>query len=153
MNVEIRILGPADLPLLDCVDDDVFDNTPDRDLAATFLNDDRHHLAVAIDNGRVVGMASGVTYVHPDKPLELWINEAGVAPAARGAGVGKRLLQALFAHGRALGCREAWVLTEHDNVAANRLYRSVGGTGAPVVIYSFGLDDLRDSDTGSAGMR
>jgi hypothetical protein len=54
MNVDVRILSPVDLPLLDCVDDHVFDNAVDRNLAATFLNDDRHHLAAAVKDGRIV---------------------------------------------------------------------------------------------------
>ena len=56
---------------------------------AEFLADSRHHLAVAVDEGRVVGMASAVHYVHPDKPPELWINEVGVAPTHRGLGIGR----------------------------------------------------------------
>lgn len=144
MPVEIRILGKDESGALAKTAPDVFDDPVDARWSAEFLADPRHHLAVALDGDTVVGMASGVHYVHPDKPPELWVNEVGVAPTQRGEGVGKRLLQALFAHGRELGCAEAWVLTEKPNTAARRLYASVGGReDAEAVVYvTFSLPDL-----------
>ena len=96
-----------------------------------YLEDSRHHLAVAVDEGHVVGFASAVHYVHPDKDAELWINEVGVAPGHRSLGLGKELLRALLDLGRDLGCREAWVLTERENTAARRLFESLGGLEPP----------------------
>lgn len=141
MNVEIRLLGPMDAPILERVDPEVFDDPVDPELSAEFLADPRHHLAVALDRGTVVGMASAVDYVHPDKPVELWINEVGVAPEYRRAGIGRRLLEALFDLSRELGCREAWVATEHDNAPAKGLYTSVDGEPESCVVYSFKLAD------------
>lgn len=127
MPVAIRILGPADSAVLQNVAPDVFDNPIDARWSAEFLSDPRHHLAVAIDDGQVVGMASAVHYVHPDKQPELWVNEVGVAPTHQGRGLGKQVLAALLAHGRTVGCEEAWVLTTESNTAARRLYAAVGG--------------------------
>jgi DNA-binding MarR family transcriptional regulator len=100
--IGIRILGPADAAMLDKVAPDVFDHAIDPALMAEFLADPRHHLAVALAGGQVVGMASAVHYVHPDKPPELWINEVGVAPPYQRRGIGRQLLEALFAHGACL---------------------------------------------------
>ena len=133
------MLGPGDAPLLERAAPEVFDNPVDARLAAEFLGDPRHHMAAAIADGLVVGMASAVHYVHPDKPPELWINEVGVAPPYRAQGVGRRLLELLFERGRSLGCKEAWVATEVDNGTARRLYLSAGGTEAGVVIATFEL--------------
>jgi aminoglycoside 6'-N-acetyltransferase I len=72
-------------------------------------------------------MASGVDYVNPDKPRELWINEVSVAVSHRQQGLASRLLEALFAEGLARGCWQAWVLTNRSNTAAMRLYAGVGG--------------------------
>jgi ribosomal protein S18 acetylase RimI-like enzyme len=142
MSMIIKILGPDDGAVLDNVDPDVFDNQVDPRWAAEFLVDGRHHLAVAILDGQVVGMASAVHYVHPDKPPELWINEVGVATSQRNQGIGRRLLAALFERGRELGCGEAWVLTDESNAAARRLYAAAGGDETrEIVMVSFALSD------------
>ena len=130
MSIEIRLLGPSDAALLQNVADDVFDYPIDQRWTAEFLADPRHHLAVAIDDGQVVGMASGVHYVHPDKAPELWVNEVGVALTHQGRGLGRRILAALLAQGRALGCGEAWLLTDAENAAARRMYAAAGGVEA-----------------------
>src|SRR5438309_12069569 len=116
--IEIRLLQSGDADLLDTVADDVFDYPVEPRWAAEFLADPRHHLAVAIDDGRVVGMASGVHYVHPDKGPELWVNEVGVSAAHRSQGLGRRVLTALLEHGSTLGCIEAWLITTPENAAA-----------------------------------
>lgn len=135
----VRILGPDEAAVLDHVAPDVFDDAIDPRWTAEFFADPRHHLAVAMDDGQVVGFASGVRYVHPDKPPELFINEVGVAPTHQGRGLARKLMRTLMDHGRALGCVQAWVGTEHDNTAANRLYASVGGVPEDFVLYAFRL--------------
>lgn len=142
MSIEIRILGADEGAVLSNVAPDVFDAPVHRRWSAQFVADPRHHLAVALADGLVVGMASAVHYVHPDKPPELWINEVGVAPTHQGQGIGRRLLHALFVHGRTLECTQAWVATSRTNTAARRLYADAGGveeTDAPT-IYTFPLD-------------
>ena len=148
MSVEIRMLGPHDAPVLRAVAPDVFDGPLDPELTAEFLADARHHMAVAIDEGVVVGMASGVHYVHPDKPAELWVNEVGVAPTHHGRGLGRRLMSALLAHARTLGCIEAWVLTHRENEAARRMYAAAGGMEAdsPLMIAFALVDDPEDGE-------
>src|SRR5690606_31364077 len=142
-GIEVLMLRAGDEAVLADVADDVFDEPVDRGLVAEFLSDPRHHIAVARHAGRVVGFASGVHYVHPDKPTELWINEVGVAPPYQGKGVGKRLLAALLDAGRQAGCGKAWVLTHHSNKAACGLYRSVGGVKAlgDIVMFEFRIED------------
>jgi aminoglycoside 6'-N-acetyltransferase I len=146
VTLEIRHLGPDDERVLRNVAVGVFDHEVDPALASEFLRDPRHHLVVAIEDGSVVGFASGVHYVHPDKPAELWINEVGVAPSHQRRGLGKRLLQAIFARGRELGCREAWVLTSHANGPAVRLYEAAGGVDMadPPVMFTFRLADSKE---------
>jgi aminoglycoside 6'-N-acetyltransferase I len=133
------MLGPSDAEVLESVAPDVFDHAIEPRWTAEFLADPRHHMAVALVDGQVVGMASAVHYVHPDKPPELWANEVGVAPSHQRRGIGKQLLAALFAHGRALGCGEAWLGTEETNEPARRLYAAVGGSEEPMVYVTFDL--------------
>jgi len=127
LGVTFRALGKGDIEVLEQVVDGVFDHPIDFDCAEQFLADPRLHIAVAISDGVVVGFASGVDYVHPDKPREMWINEVGVAPGFRQAGVGAGVVRLLLSEAEAMGCTEAWVLTDADNAAANALYRKVGG--------------------------
>jgi len=127
VTIEIRILGPNDGPVLRRLADEVFDHPVNPAWSTEFLKDSRHHLVVALDENLVVGFASGVHYVHPDKAAQLFINEVGVAPSHQGGGIGKSLVSALLEVGRGLGCYEAWVLTEPDNTPARRLYESLGG--------------------------
>jgi len=149
MAIEIKVLHRGDENVLMTVAPAVFDNSIDTELTKEFLEDPRHHIAVAIDDGLVVGFASGVHYVHPDKPPELWINEVGLAPTHRRRGLGKAVLKALFEVGRAQNCTVAWVLTYRTNVAAMALYSSVGGTegvddsgpSEALLGYSFALMD------------
>jgi aminoglycoside 6'-N-acetyltransferase I len=141
---EIRLLGPNDAALLARVAPDVFDDPVIPTAAAEFLRDPRHHLAVAMVEGVIVGFASAVSYVHPDKAApELWINEVGVAETHRGQGLARQIMDCLLGEARRIGCTEAWVLTERDNTAALRLYQSAGGIEAPpgVTMFNFPLRD------------
>jgi hypothetical protein len=88
VDVSVRVLDRDEVAVLDAVAADVFDGPVDRRWAAEFLADPRHHMAVAVAGGVVVGMGSGVHYVHPDKPPELWVNEVGVAPPYQNRAVG-----------------------------------------------------------------
>ena len=139
MSVIVRVLGRDDEHVLERVAAGVFDYPIDPKWTAEFFGDPRHHLAVAIDDGVVVGMASGVHYVHPDKSPELWVNEIGVAPPYRRRGIGQQLLRALFERARALGCAEAWLGTETTNTAARRLYAAAGGKEEAMIAVSFDL--------------
>jgi ribosomal protein S18 acetylase RimI-like enzyme len=127
MAVQVRVLGPNDEHVLRNVAADVFDGPIDPRLTREFLHDPRHHIAVAVDEGVVVGFASAVHYVHPDKAPQLWINEVAVAPPHQRRGLGQAMLRVLFAVGRRHRCTVAWVLTDRTNVAAMALYSSVGG--------------------------
>jgi ribosomal protein S18 acetylase RimI-like enzyme len=142
MAIEIKLLGRNDAGALMNVAPGVFDNPIDPRTTNTFLGDPRHHLAIAVDEGMVVGFVSAVHYVHPDKPCpEFWINEVGVAPTHQGSGLGSDLLRSMLEEGRRNGCDEAWVLTDRSNIPAMRLYSSGGGTQSDQVMFTFRLDN------------
>jgi len=148
MPIEIRVLGPGDEGLLASAGPDVFDDPVTPELAAAFLRDPHHYIAVAVDDGVVVGFASGVHYAHPDKAAELWINEVGVAESHRRRGLAAAALRALLDVGRRLGCGEAWVLTDRSNDAAMRLYASLGaGPPADAVMFTFDLGRPTEAET------
>lgn len=139
---EFKLLGVGDEAVLQSVAPDVFDDPIDPSAAAEFLADPRHHIAVAIDDGVVIGFVSAVHYVHPDKPQpELWINEVSVAETHRRQGIGRRMLDMMLSQAIRVGCSEAWVLTHGTNQAAMRLYASCDGIEADedAVMFEFNL--------------
>jgi aminoglycoside 6'-N-acetyltransferase I len=102
-------------------------------------------IAVAIDNGIVVGMASAFSYVHPDKPLQLFVNEVGVSKTHQRLGLGKKLVRLILERGQELGCTEAWVATEEENAPARALYSSLGGKEDPslAAVYTYALQAIK----------
>jgi aminoglycoside 6'-N-acetyltransferase I len=136
-RVDVRLLRPGDDAVLERVAPEVFDGAVDSKLTREFLNDPRHHLVVAVAREEVVGFASGVHYVHPDKHAQLFVNEVGVAPAYQRRGLARRLLAVLLQRGAEIGCVEAWVGTQVHNDAARALYAAVGGRQDPEPFVSF----------------
>jgi ribosomal protein S18 acetylase RimI-like enzyme len=121
------VVNQANAALLDSVDEDVFDHEVQPELLRAFLANPSNLLVVAVAEGQVVGMASGISYVHPDKPLSLFINEVGVSSRFHRQGLGRRLVSQLIQTGQELGCTEAWVATELSNSPARALYTALGG--------------------------
>lgn len=140
--ISIHVVSHETASLLDRVDGDVFDHDVQPELLRAFLANPSNVLVVAVVEGEVVGMATGMAYVHPDKPLSLFINEVGVSRRHQRRGIGRRLMSAILGWGRQRGCTEAWVATEVGNVAARALYRSGGGVEdeerAVVYVYPLG---------------
>ena len=120
----------------------VFDNPIDQGSLQSFVECPRHSMALAVDDGIVVGMASGVEYFHPDKPPQFWINEIGVTPEKRNQGIGRTLISTLIAHARARGCRYVWLGTEKKNIAANNCFSRVPDGEPPqdFVLYEWELE-------------
>ena len=142
MNLEIRRLESGDMALLDGVADNVFDEPVRPDRLAAYLAEPSHHLIVAMVDREVVGQCAAVVHRHPDKVTELYIDEVGVAPAFQRQGIARRMLEEMFALGKALGCEEAWVGTEPDNVAARGLYERLEvrpGSAEDFVMYVYYL--------------
>jgi ribosomal protein S18 acetylase RimI-like enzyme len=141
-SIEIRPLGPQDLALLCATPPDVFDDSVNPEWAAAFLADPSNLILVALDRGVICGMVTATKLGHPDKPSQLFINEVGVHSDWQGRGVGRRLMTAILAEGRAKGASTAWVLTEAGNTAARALYRGTGGAETEaLVMYEWEFDD------------
>ena len=139
MPLEIRRLGAGDEPVFDRVAAEVFDEPIHPGRLAAYLAAPGHCMIVALLDGDVVGQVAAVVHRHPDKPTELYIDEVGVTPALHRQGIARRMLDQMFALGRTLGCEEAWVGTQLDNVPANRLYESRGAKAEPFAMYVFKL--------------
>ena len=140
-HVTLHVVTAENAHLLDRVAPGVFDHEVRPELLSEFLANPMNHIVVAVSGGTVVGMATGISYVHPDKPLQLFVNEVGVADAYRRQGIGRGLVALLLARGERIGCTEAWVATEVSNAAARALYTSTGGVEDEelAVVYTYEL--------------
>jgi ribosomal protein S18 acetylase RimI-like enzyme len=138
-ELEIRHVKPGDDALFARVADGVFDEPIDPCRLAAYLAEPGHHMLVALHDGEVVAQLAAVVHRHPDKPTELYIDEVGVAPPFQRRGIARRMLEEMLALGKALGCEEAWVGTEPDNLAARRLYESRGADAQTFVLYEYEL--------------
>ena len=115
-------LSPDKAGLLDRIAEDVFDEPVRPDRLAAYLAAPGHIMLVAISSGIVVGQCAAIVHRHPDKVTELYIDEVGVTPAFQRKGIGRAMVERMLAIGKELGCGEAWVGTEPDNLPARGLY-------------------------------
>jgi aminoglycoside 6'-N-acetyltransferase I len=137
--IEIRRVEASNAAVLARVADDVFDEPVDPERVAAYLAEPGHIMLVALSAGEVIAQVAAVIHRHPDKPTELYLDEVGVAPEFQRRGLARRMLDEMFAIGRAEGCEEAWVGTELDNEPARKLYESRGGAAEPFVMYVYRL--------------
>ncbi len=140
MTVEIRTLKPGDESLFEPIAEGVFDYPIDCAILARYLETPGHHLVVALSEGQIVGQVAAVVHRHPDqRPVELYVDEVGVAPAFHRRGIARRMLEEMFALGRSLGCTEAWLGTEPDNLPARAFYSPIAEPVETMVMYVFKL--------------
>ena len=102
------------------------------------LADESTIFLAAFDGEEPVGFVFGYDLPrrHGD-PSIVFVYEIDVEPAYQQRGIGKGLLAELLRIGRERGAGEAFVLTDHDNAAANALYASLGGVRSDVVMWDF----------------
>jgi aminoglycoside 6'-N-acetyltransferase I len=139
MGVSIKRIAAADIALFGKVDADVFDEPIRPDRLKAYLAQPGNLMVLALDGDLVVGQCAGVVHHHPDKVTELYVDEVGTASSHLRRGIATAMLTELFAWGRELGCEEAWLGTELDNVAANGLYRRFEGAADRFAYYEFKL--------------
>lgn len=113
------------------VPDDVIELTWTRLMEASAMVG----LIAADADGRNVGIALLVFHPSTWSPTTYcYLEDLYVAPAARGRGVGRSLIEAVYAAADARGATRTYWVTEADNAAARRLYDTLA-TRAPFVQY------------------
>ena len=141
-DLEIIRLSPNKAGLLDRIAEDVFDEPVRPDRLAAYLAAPGHIMLVAISGGIVVGQCAAVVHRHPDKVTELYIDEVGVSPAFQRKGIARAMVETMLAIGKDLGCGEAWVGTEPDNLPARGLYERLAvrsGEAETFIMYVYKL--------------
>lgn len=123
--IDVFLAEPHHVALFDSVDEDVFDGPIIPEMLGSYLSDQKQHITVAMDGGKMVGMCSGMHHHHPDKRPSMWVNELSVAGPWRRRGIATALIGALADHGRSRHCTEIWVIADPTDMAEG-FYTSLG---------------------------
>lgn len=132
MTLEVRVAGPGDLPAAYALRHEVFVVGQDvpEELERDYLDDTAEHV-VAVDGDQVVGTGRLVNgRIDPELSLEPGssgtvgtVGRMAVAAHARGAGVGRALLDVLLERAAALGLPAVEL---HAQLHAKQFYERAG---------------------------
>ena len=111
-----------------------------RGLARIIGDDQIGLIVVARQGGQVVGMVNLLYTVSTALGERVALLEDMVVdPLRRGSGLGTTLLQGAIALARQHGCRRITLLTDGDNVAAQRFYEQHGFKPSSMVPYRLSI--------------
>jgi ribosomal protein S18 acetylase RimI-like enzyme len=139
VTVQLKRMAPGEETVFERIAPDVFDEPIHPERMAAYLRAPGHLMILALEEGVVVGQCAAVVHRHPDKATELYVDEVGTASTHLRRGIARAMMDEMFAWGRELGCKEAWLGTELDNDAAIGLYRSIKGDENQMMYYEFKL--------------
>ncbi|SEI48382.1 N-acetylglutamate synthase, GNAT family [Azotobacter beijerinckii] len=150
--MEIRPATPADIPALCRLLDQLFaqeaEFSPDRDaqqrgLAAIIEQPAAGEILLAEEDGQVLAMVNLLYTISTalGAPVAL-LEDMVVDAAARDRGLGTQLLEAAIATARSRGCRRITLLTDTDNLDAQRFYARRGFARSPMIPLRRALDPL-----------
>jgi GNAT superfamily N-acetyltransferase len=93
------------------------------------------HGLLAERDGKAVGLAHYIFHRHGWQIEDVtYLQDLFVAPEARGAGIGRQLIEAVYAAADASGRPAVYWLTQEFNTAARHLYDRLG-TATPFIKY------------------
>ena len=135
-QVDIASASPADIPVLADLLAILFEQEaefrPDRaaqlqGLGLIINNRDLGTILVARQQESIIGMVNLLYTVSTALGTRTaLLEDMVIAPSARGAGIGSRLLAAAIDHARAVGCKRITLLTDQSNTAAQHFYAKHG---------------------------
>lgn len=92
-------------------------------------------IVAAAPDGALLGLAHVIRHPHGWKPADVaYLQDLYVAPGARGTGLGRRLIEAVYAKADRDGDAGVYWLTQAFNTTARQLYDRVG-QATPFVKY------------------
>jgi ribosomal protein S18 acetylase RimI-like enzyme len=125
MDVGLSRARAADYDEIITIVDDWWGRTIASSLPRLFLDLFNRTSLVARDHdGVLTGFLIGM--LSPSQPGRAYIHFVGVAPTARGCGLGRRLYEEFFALARAAGCSGVGAITAPVNAGSVAFHRSMG---------------------------
>lgn len=110
------------------------------DALRKFLSEPDNLLLLAYDGDKIAGAVIAHELKHPDGDNHFYVHELDTHPDYRRQGVGRMMMDELVKISKNRGCAELWLGTETDNIAAQKLYESLGPTETEQTItYSYKL--------------
>lgn len=91
-----------------------------------FLRDERMHALLACRGGDVVGITHFLYHVNTSAADVCYMQDLYTREDARGAGVGRALIEAVKQQASARNCSRLYWMTQASNETARRLYDRVG---------------------------
>ena len=102
-------------------------------------HEDGPHCFVAEKEDELVGMVQYLFHGSTWSPKQrIYLNDLYTLPEARGLGVGRALIEAVYEEGRNRDCEQVYWLTQDFNEAGRRLYDKVADL-TPFIKYSKSL--------------
>lgn len=147
--MEIRRLGPADVPLL-LTASHLFDRPPDPVAAAAFLADPHSHLLLSTVDGVPAGFIRAHTLLQVDSVRpQFFLYEISVDPPYQRQGIARTLITALHDDAHQAAAEEDFVLTDRGNLPAMALYQATGGVeeGEDTVMFVYPFPHPEDPKT------
>ena len=112
----------------------------DRYLTRMLVRDDFWALAASIDGRTVGGLTAHTLPLTRAEVSEVFIYDLAVVSEHQRQGVGRQLVTTLRSLAAAAGVSVVFVPADNEDTHALDFYRAVGGTPAPVTIFTFSDD-------------
>ncbi|TFB48486.1 ribosomal protein S18-alanine N-acetyltransferase [Cryobacterium tagatosivorans] len=127
MTWQLRHATPADVDAIMALETSTFDNDAwSPEMMARDVADPNCYYLVAFPPDQPERIEAYAGLLAPRGAPEGDIQTIAVAPAARGRGLGRTLMQALIGEARKRGAREVFLEVRADNPSAQRLYERLG---------------------------
>ena len=91
---------------------------------------------LALDGGAIVGVSTLVVFPIPTS-RRAWIEDVIVEQSRNGEGIGRKLIEAMVARARELGCGTVELTSRPSREAANHLYQSIGFERRKTNVYRY----------------
>ena len=118
------------------VTEEVYRSSFVRMLAGNAGAPNEFHGLIAIDRGRPVGLVHYLFHRHGWKIENVcYLQDLYADPDVRGKGIGRALIEAVYAAADAEGCPAVYWLTQDFNATARKLYDRIGNL-TPFIKYS-----------------